>query len=275
MARTPSPTRGKTAGQSLIKSFAHDYLHGKDSNYKPLYTQDAFEKMVAGFKSEYEHTIYLRYVAIYNGLVEEFVRAHGYYHQAMHGLTRIQAALSDVYRAQRQADILCDVLSPFGFITPELTGTAPQYEALSSLFVDIDTLSGDEQKRTLLAADFAELLLPALRALQAYNTLLGLLADVLKLADIRGLQLQLSPLESALQGYHEAIAAAQAAFLAAEPPRTARAQLLCDLFPAIQLESMAPAPALVAAAQATLAKAENHQNGIVQRMLLFLLGEDV
>lgn len=100
------PTRGKTVGRALISSFLHDYIHRADPKRKPLYTQAQFNRMVEGLKSEQEHRVYLEYVNIYNGLLEEHMRAEGFYQQAQHGLLRVHTLLRQAQGAQRADAIL-------------------------------------------------------------------------------------------------------------------------------------------------------------------------
>lgn len=111
-AGAPRPTRGKTVGCALIRSYLHDFENRNSAEYKPLYTQAQFNRMVAGLRSETEHRVYAQYVALYNGIVEEFARAHGYYQQAQNALSRLGNELYEALRAE-QADRLLDSLPPF------------------------------------------------------------------------------------------------------------------------------------------------------------------
>ncbi len=100
------PTYGKTVGRALIRSYLHDFDHQHDADYKPLYTQAQFNRMVSGLRSEVEHRVYSQYIALYNGIVEEYARALGYYQQAMGSLARLNALLSDAVRAQQALSLL-------------------------------------------------------------------------------------------------------------------------------------------------------------------------
>lgn len=125
---TPTPvraTRGKTVGQALIRSYLHDVQNRDNPDYKPLYTQTQFNRMVAGLRSEVEHRVYAQYMALYNGIVEEFARAHGYYQQAQNASGRLLAHLSDAVRAEEAERLLA--------LVPGYVPEAPRGVTLASL----------------------------------------------------------------------------------------------------------------------------------------------
>ncbi|MDL2319141.1 hypothetical protein LJC74_08750 [Eubacteriales bacterium OttesenSCG-928-A19] len=184
------PTRGKTVGRALIRSYLHDYENRENPDYKPLYTQPQFNRMVAGLRSETEHHIYAQYVSLYNGLVEEFARAHGYYQQAQNALGRLLAYLSDANRAI-DADILLS-----GFPPSEAT------IALRALFMGLPELDRSEPAQQDIIGMHQTLLAPALRWLRAYNALVKRLAVAYALPGLSLLLMEEDNLREQAEAYN-------------------------------------------------------------------------
>lgn len=106
-------TRGKTVGKALFSSFLHDFAHRNEAQHKPLYTQAQFNRMVDSLKSEQEHRIYLRYVSLYTGILEEQTRAQGFFQQAQNGMLRLCIHLREVRRAEAAEALLETLPTPY------------------------------------------------------------------------------------------------------------------------------------------------------------------
>lgn len=285
--------RGKTVGQAVIKSFVHDYIHGKGPGYKPLYTQAQFDRMVSDIRSEYEHGVYLRYVAIYNGMVEELIRAQGFFQQAQNGFLQVRESLSNVLRHISQRNILWH-LSDIVSVPPEhINQVAMLLELMDESCAGIDTLNRDRRLWDSVAGARENLLLPAMRGLMAYNVLLEILADVLSLAQVVQLQMDLTTLQTQLEDYNAEVRDVLGKpllpcppVMRLHPPRediataqetlTARQHaLIGELFPPLSLAVAAPPETRIQEAREALGDPARHDNGIVQQTLINLLGGEV
>lgn len=199
-------TRGKTVGRALILSFLHDYEHRDEAGYKPLYTQAQFNAMVAGLRSEVEHRVYTQYVSMYGGLTEEFARAHGYYQQALNVLGRLTGYLSDVLRAMEAGRVLGKVpgagLDGGPFVRDEETGESPG-GAVLSLFVGMEKIRKAPAMQEEIRGMRENLLMPSLRWLLAYNTLVEHMAGAYDLPGLSGLQMYEAGIEAEVTRYNE------------------------------------------------------------------------
>lgn len=246
-------TRGKTVGKAILRSFVHDALHGREEDFKPLYTQRRFNAMVDSLASEREYSIYLGYVAAHGGISEEYVRAQAYAQQAQHGLLHLQAALSDVRRAHTQEKILSRGISPIDIETRA---------RLSALFIDLSALRDDPALTALVQSYHEDLLLPALRGLSAFETLLGLLADALDVPELIALGSPPEDIARDLSAYAADIRAAQ---------NDLRDPFLDTLFRPARLEDAAPTDAAIDAVHTALAQPDALQPGAVQSLFLRLM----
>lgn len=255
---TGRPTYGKTVGQAMLKSFLHDYRNSRNPGFKPLYTQAAFDDMVARLKSEREYTVYLTYVSLHNGLVEELVRSQAYAQQAQHGLLHLQTTLDDVRRGQLLRDMLGGEE-----VSPALASR------LEDLFLDLDGLVATPGLEEAVLGYYDALLLPALRGLSAYNTLVALLAEAFVFSDLLQLTLDLSFLAQEIAVYNADIDTTASLF--ASGARQDALPRLTSLFRPVSLDMAKPQQAQVQAVRETLAGAEGRQGGFVQQQLLRLL----
>lgn len=270
----PRNTRGKTVGRALLKSFVHDSLYGKQPGHRPLYTQAQFNRMIAGLRSDYEHGIYLRYVSLHNGLVEELVRAQGYYQQAEHGLTRLQYMLQDARRceiAESLTDVLLlslrEKLAAYGEADPPQI--AETLSRMRSLNVGLLQLWEDPTLRAEITFAYETLLFPALRGLLAFNALIDILKNSLGLADIGLLRFQMTSISYAFSIYNADIQTFPALFKRSDGMK--KRALLPVVFPQVDMTTCDPSFDAIALVTQNLSDSEQYRDGILQGMILLLM----
>lgn len=259
----PRATRGKTVGRAVIKSYIHDYLHGQDADFKPLYTQGRFNAMVEGIQSDHEYSIYLQYVALHNGLAEELVRSQAYAQQAQHGLAHLQSVLADVRRAETQDALFAQLTALYGL--PLDTEEADALcTSMRGLFFSIGLISGSAENQANIHSYRTQLLLPALRGLSAYNTLVSLLAQGLEFPDLLELSAPLDDIARDISAYNEEVRMTGALLSHHE-------ELFHALFPPLSAEAHMPSPEAVSAAREAIAAPSGLQTGTVQQLFIRLL----
>lgn len=252
--------RGKTVGRSIIKSFIHDFLHGQEDDFKPLYTQSRFNAMVEGIQSDHEYNVYLHYVSLLSGLTEELVRSQAYTQQAQHALAHLQHVVSDLWRGHALRTLFDALQTMYGFAMD------PQAQAvrggIDALLLTMDTIDQNPQAHDSLHSYYQQLLLPALRGLCSYNVLVDLLAKSLNFDELRKLAAPLDDIERDIAVFDETLRTAAEAMNGTLPE---------TLFPPISIAAYAPDPVAVEKAMHTLADPKNIQNSTVQQLFILLL----
>lgn len=264
MARSPldtaQPTYGKTVGRAVIKSFIHDYLHSREPGFRPMYTQAGFDDMVARLKSEHEYSIYLSYVALHNGLVEELVRAQAYSQQAQHGMLHLQVMIDEVRRREVQQGLLQGQALP----------PAVQ-EGLDGLFLSLEAASADPAVSAEVRGYYDNLLLPALRGLQAYNALIALLEEAFRFSELHFLSLDLSFMVREIDAFNATLHTTRGLLAGDETAVRQKTALLDALFVPVSLDDARPSQAVLDDARAALSEDGARSGGFVQQLLLRLL----
>ncbi len=138
---------GEEVGRALLASLVYDakhYVFSKDEDYKPLFTQEDFNRMIGSLHGEQNREVYSVFLELHNSIKETYNRAMMYPQVFYHGYYRFSNIVS-TYRATEEALELAS--------RNPLIVTASQYERLKQ-----------EAKATLegFTESFASLILHAI-----------------------------------------------------------------------------------------------------------------
>ena len=79
---------GKEVGQVLLASLIHDIKHQQEPNYKPLFSQDDFDRMECSLNSDKDFAIFFCYQNIFRSLLESYSKGQGLHQKFYHGFYR-------------------------------------------------------------------------------------------------------------------------------------------------------------------------------------------
>lgn len=111
---------GVEVGKALVASIVHDIRHQGEPDYRPLFTQQDFDKMEQSLSTERDYLAYGVYRDIYSGLIDAFNRGQGQYQQFYNGYYRYLMYLKNTLDAEmglRSAELIPYVMTEEQYIT--------------------------------------------------------------------------------------------------------------------------------------------------------------
>lgn len=129
----------------------------------------------------------------------------------------------------------------------------PKMELLS-LFSGVEALSKDEDELEELEGARTVLLLPALRGIEAYNTMLDILAERFKINELPALKQDLSQLYGQIKAYNMMVATFYTTVFGDEEEKARRRELIKEIFIRVDLDTIKPTAAAIESVKEKLQK---------------------
>lgn len=97
--------KGEEVGKALIASLIHDIEMSGSKDWKPLFPQAEFNKMVDSLKTEVQIGKYLVYEKIYSAVINSYNRCQALQQQFLHGYFRMLGELERIFQANNNMKV--------------------------------------------------------------------------------------------------------------------------------------------------------------------------
>lgn len=92
---------GDEVGKALMASTIHDIKHQNEPDYKPLFSQEEFDKMENSLSSNRDYIVYGVYTDLYSSIIDAYNRGQGLFQQFYNGYSRYSNVMFMCHSAEK------------------------------------------------------------------------------------------------------------------------------------------------------------------------------